>query len=90
MSIRHPVPPIELGTKYTHKGWFMFCPVYIGGTIYLDPELHERNWVPSWWFDIAVWFCQSINWVLSAVDPDYVPLFPIKVGKRLRTSKVKK
>ena len=65
MSIFHPVPKEELGTVYTHYGWFMgIVPVYVGG-LEDGQELctSVRNWCPEFVMDVA----EGIHHCLSSL-----------------------
>lgn len=49
MSIFSPIPRSELGTRYTHYGWFcLVVPIYISELEGEAPQIVERNGVPEW------------------------------------------
>ena len=56
MSIFSPIPRSELGTRYTHYGWFcLVVPIYISELEGEAPQIVERNGVPEWVLHFA--FC---------------------------------
>lgn len=83
MSILHRVPRAELGTRYTHRGWMWFCPIYIGALDTDCPDVCERNWVPAWVFDLAAGIEHAMLWVMAAIDPDFEPAFAFYFTDRL-------
>ncbi len=69
--------------KYTHLGWFGFCPVYLGGIHtdcpdvapryrWLTPVLHLAIWLQ----EVSIGFCSLIN-------PDWEPQWKILVTRKL-------
>jgi hypothetical protein len=65
-------------SRFTHKGWFSFCPVYVGGSKdtpdviarrpWLEPVLHLAIWAQG----ISIATCQVIN-------PDWQPTWRIRI-----------
>ena len=80
MAIFGRIPASELGTKYTHYGWFGLCPVYLGALEHDCVEMADRNWIPSWWFSLNQRACEAAIFVMSAIDADYEPMWPMRVG----------
>lgn len=81
MAIFGQVPRKELGTKFTHKGWFCWvCPVYIAKPDAPCPELVTRNWVPEYLFDFAEGLF-DIYVIAANVFADHIfePQFPILI-----------
>lgn len=88
MSWLDPIPADELGTRFTHYGWFVgLVPVYIGDPDKDAPILAERNWVPVWWFSFVAWAFQRFCDVAELLDPDFEPLFPIQIAGRIESRK---
>lgn len=70
--------------KATHKGWFLFCPIYADmATNPEAPGLWARwEWL-EWLFSVAH-FCQSsMIGFLSMANPDYEPAFMIRLTGEL-------
>ena len=83
MALIDPVPPEQLGTRYTHRGWFLLCPVY-GGELESDaPLVAERNGIPTWWFNVNLALVLAFNWLGEAVFPDWESAFPFVFTGRL-------
>lgn len=69
--------------KYSHKGWFGFCPVYVDNPFSESPKVCPRySWLmPLMYFNIeiqrlAISACQLM-------DPYWSPVWKIKLtGKR--------
>lgn len=81
MAIFCQIPREELGTKYTHYGWFAgLCPVYLANIGGEAPTVVERNWIPSVWMHIVTELFGAAMFVRSAIDPDYEPMWPIAVS----------
>lgn len=87
MAIFGQIPRRELGTKYTHYGWYGLCPVYVGGEPSICPDVAERNWVPEWWMDFSHHLMGSYIWLRSAFDPEWEPAFVLLVGKRIQCTR---
>lgn len=85
MSWFNPVPPSELGTKYSHYGWFAgLVPIYMGDVDSDAPVITERNWVPEWYF----WTMEAVFglfcWVMSMLSADFEPAFPMVITGRIK------
>lgn len=80
MAIFNRVGKEEFGTIFKHKGWYLFCPVYIGdvsGGAY--PVFIERNWVPEWVFEAADSLFGFLTVMAQFADPLHEPAFPLLV-----------
>jgi hypothetical protein len=85
MAIFDQVQRDQLGTTYTHYGWFCgLCPVYIGNPQSEAPTLAERNWIPSWWLDFTQWLFGCFIFINTVIDDDYEPLWPIKISGEIK------
>lgn len=90
MAIIGQISREELGTRYTHYGWFCgLCPVYLADLGSEGPTVVERNWVPSWWMGIVEWLFGQFIFVNSLLDPEYEPMFPIAISGKINRSSTK-
>lgn len=90
MAIFQRVPAADLsgkpGSKYTHRGWFLFCPVYIGRVQSAEPDVVERNGVPTLLFDLALGAFGVGCFLHGLADPHGLngePAFPLHLTQRL-------
>lgn len=80
MSILHRIPKDQIMQDFTH--YALFCgvvPVYYKD---MPPDgccMAVRNWWPEWLMDAAEAFIGAVINIKSAMDPDYVPIYPIKL-----------
>ncbi len=65
--------------KWTHKGWFLLCPVKIAEIDSECPILEPRPEFLGFWFWINEQLQHALIGVLSLMSPDYEPNFVIKV-----------
>lgn len=70
--------------RFTHKGWFMLCPIKIAKPYSEAPCLAPRWWWLELWLDANELLQQAQIWMLSAINPDYEPRFMFKVTGELR------
>lgn len=65
--------------KATHKGWFLFCPIYMNFDNEEAPDLWARkSWLEPL-FSVCNWLQQQFMWVMSYLNPNYEPMFAIMV-----------
>ncbi|MFT7722253.1 MAG: hypothetical protein QM788_05420 [Roseateles sp.] len=84
MSWLDPIPAEDLGTRFTHYGWFVgLVPVYIGDPHQDAPIMAERNWVPGWWLGAVTWLFHAVCSVAEQLDPEFEPLYPIQITGRI-------
>lgn len=69
--------------QFTHKGWFLLCPIYIADLDTDAPFIHPRHWSLMAWMLVNEALLATFLFVRSMMDPDYEPLFPIKVTGEL-------
>jgi hypothetical protein len=69
--------------KYTHKGWFGFCPVLINNPYSGSPQLCPRaGWLMPvmrlniWIQELAIGFCTLVN-------PEWEPVWKIRLTGKL-------
>ena len=85
MAIIGRIPAAQLGTVYTHYGWFCgLVPIYVGDVSSEAPRVAVRNWIPDWTLDVAdaVFgvFAASYTWMTGI---DEVP-WPILLAGKIR------
>lgn len=68
---------------FTHKGWFLLCPIYIAGLNTEAPFLDPRHWSLMPWFLLNEALLALFFFVSSLVDKDFEPVFPIRVTGEL-------
>lgn len=68
-----------MNRKYTHRGWFGFCPIYIGG-IHTDcPDVKARRpWLEKLLF-LNIWLQETSIAFCSMVDPGWEPTWKIRI-----------
>ena len=85
MSLFNPVPSSELGTTFTHYGWFLgLVPVYLADIDSEAPVVVERNWVPEWYFWAVETVFALFCWVTSLLIPDFEPHFSMLVTGEIK------
>lgn len=67
----------EIREHFTHRGWYFFVPIYL--TLDDCPKVSARNGVPEWLMDLAEAVFGACVFVRSLLDPDYEPLYPLRV-----------
>lgn len=69
--------------QFTHAGWFGICPVLLGDLDGDAPLVHPRHWLlaPLFWLSEAL--MSAAIAVMSALRPDYEPLWSIVVTAEL-------
>lgn len=84
MAIFGQIQRSELGTKYTHYGWFCgVCPVYLGNLGSEAPTVAERNWVPEWWMGFTELLFGTYAMLRTSIDPEYEPMYPLAISGEL-------
>ena len=80
MSILSRIPSTELGTRFTHYGWFCgVVPVYLGDLEDEAPLVAERNGIPEWVLSLASALFGAFIKVAAAIAPDCVIQLPLVV-----------
>lgn len=79
MAILKPLSQAEIRAHFSHRGWFMACPVYVGGLSGKGMHLQERNGIPEWWLAVNGWAQGAIITLISLVDPFYEPAWGVYV-----------
>lgn len=69
---------------FTHKGWFVWCPIKIANPESPEPCLAARWCWLEFWFDINAGFQQALMMFISLVNPDYEPQFMFKITGELK------
>ncbi len=70
--------------KFTHKGWFMLCPIKIAEPDSGAPMVAARWWFLEWWLSINEAFQASQIRVLTLIDPDYEPMWMLRITGELK------
>lgn len=71
--------------KYTHYGWFGFCPVYISDPYGPCPELtHRHEWL-AWVLQLNIKLQEMAIFVCSMMDPYWTPVWKIRLSGKLIT-----
>lgn len=69
--------------KYTHRGWFGFCPIYLGGINTDCPNVMARRR----WLEPLLHFCIGIQeaaiGVCTLVNPQWEPVWKIRITGKL-------
>jgi len=73
MAVFNQLPQAEIRQRFTHRGWFAFCPVYLAEEGADGMLVNERNGVPVWVMDAAEVFMGLAMFLLSAINPHYEP-----------------
>lgn len=80
MAIFDRVSDEELREEFTHKGWFVACPIWYGEHPDGTPVVSERNWVPEWWFGFNLWLSQTLDAIGVFLSPaTYEPSFHFRL-----------
>lgn len=69
----------------THKGWFLFCPVFVDMTDADAPGVWARCSALEPLLTLAHWGQLAMMSVLSLMDPDYEPAWMIRLTGQVRT-----
>lgn len=71
MSIFSEIPSTELGTRFTHYGWFCgVVPVYLGNLESEAPLVAEHNGIPEWVLTLAGALFAAFVKIAAVVAPD--------------------
>lgn len=79
MSESLPSDPV-----FTHKGWFMLCPIKIAEPYSEMPCLAPRWWWLELWFSFNEGFQHALITFLSLVNPNYEPQFMFRITGELK------
>lgn len=69
--------------EWTHKGWFGLCPVYIAELDTDEPFIEPRHWLFEPLMFISHYGFVSLIFLISLVDPEYEPNWPIRITGEL-------
>jgi hypothetical protein len=64
--------------RYTHKGWFWFCPIFLSPEEPDCPIEARFAWL-EWLFSVCECFEAARIFVTSAFNPEYEPTFMFRV-----------
>lgn len=65
--------------KATHKGWILFCPIYLNMEDEECPTTWARHEWLEWLHSVATWCQFSMMGFLSMCNPDYEPMFALRI-----------
>lgn len=69
--------------KYTHRGWFGFCPIYIGQPYSYCPDIiARRRWLQPL-LDLNVWLQEVAISVCRLMDPYWSPMWKIRLTGKI-------
>ena len=66
-------------SKFTHYGWFSFCPVYIADPYTNNPTLRSRRVWMQPLLKLAVAVQSLAIGVCTMMNPDWIPTWKIKI-----------
>lgn len=67
----------------THKGWLGLCPIYLSGIDEEGPVVEPRWRVLAWLLPVSDAIFGICFALMTRIDPDYEPAWPIRVTGRL-------
>lgn len=70
--------------KYTHKGWFLFCPIYLNADDGEGMAVDARWAWLDWWFDVNGFIFDLFVTVALFFNPDMEPSFPFMVTGEIK------
>lgn len=68
--------------RYTHKGWFWFCPIYLSPEEPGFPVEARREWLEPL-FAVCEWLEQARIALTSLLAPGYEPTFMFHITGEL-------
>lgn len=78
----------QISDHFTHCGWFWGCvPVYVNMRNSDCPDVATRNWIPEWVLDLADTLSAGPIYLMTLVNPEYEPMFAIKLTGLIEESK---
>lgn len=69
---------------FTHKGWFLLCPIKAADPFGKSPCLAARWSALDWWFDLNEGLQNSMIAFLTLVNPDYEPMWMFRITGELK------
>ena len=69
--------------KYTHKGWFGFCPIFLANTFSDSPDVTSRT---EWLMPVLkfnIWLQELAIAACTLMDPDWEPTWKIRLTGEL-------
>lgn len=79
------VPASELGTTFTHYGWFCACvPIYLGDLETDCPNVTVRNGVPDFLLDVVEGLFAAFCLVCSLANPAFIAEYPLLITGRIK------
>lgn len=59
-----------VSATYTHRGWFGFCPVYLGGLTTECPSVMPRHYIFDPLLTLVCALCDAADWALEKINPN--------------------
>ena len=69
---------------FTHKGWFVLCPIKIAEPFSGNPCVAARWEILEPWFSLNEVIQASMMWILYMLDRDYEPMWMFRVTGELK------
>jgi hypothetical protein len=69
---------------FTHKGWFMWCPIKVANPDSDAPVLAARWLILEPWFTVNEAWQNLMIFVLSTINPEFEPMFMFKITGELK------
>lgn len=71
-----------MSKRFTHKGWFLFCPVLLEDVDSDCPYMETRQFIPEWWFSVNLKLVDLLLFgaFLLGCEPQYPILITGEVG----------
>lgn len=69
--------------KYTHRGWFGFCPIYIGDPYGKCPDIIARHrWLHPL-LELNVWLQEVAIGMCTMMNPEWEPVWKIRLTGKM-------
>ena len=70
-----------ISVTYTHKGWFLFCPIYLNNVETDAPTVEPRHWIFTWLMHFGDVLLDMYASVGQIFNPDFSVPFPLYIKK---------
>jgi hypothetical protein len=69
--------------KFTHKGWFFMCPIYLNPNEGEGMNAEARYAWLEWWFTVQEYIFSAMVFICESINPEYEPMFPFYITGEL-------